>query len=194
MMSKDEFADFVSEKLRTVKHKNLSGMDDFKRSSVLMPLFLYNEIPHILLTLRTEKVKDHQKQISFPGGTVKDKESLLETALREIYEEIGVRKEEIRLLGELDEIFTLTYYRIKPFVGMIDYPREFNVSMDEIEKIIFVRIEDLLKKENFRKEIRGDFLGKPYPVYFFIVGGINIWGATAKIIKNFLEVVFNWKE
>ncbi len=159
-----------------------------------MPLFLDNGIPHILLTLRTDRVKDHQKQISFPGGTVKDDESLIETALREIYEEIGVNKNDIEILGELDEIFTLTYYRIKPFVGFIDYPRKFVLSRDEIEEILFVRIEDLLRKENFRKEIRGNFLGEPYPVYFFTIKDINIWGATAKIIKNFLEVVYNWKE
>lgn len=193
-MLKDEFTEFVSEKLRSFKYKNLSGMEDFKRSSVIMPLFLDNGIPHMLLTLRTEKVKDHQRQISFPGGTLKENEPLLETALRELYEEIGVRKDEVKILGELDEIFTLTYYRIKPYVGFIDYPREFNISRDEIEELIFVRIEDLLKKENFRKEIKGNFLGEPYPVYFFTIGDINIWGATAKIIKNFLEVVYNWKE
>jgi 8-oxo-dGTP pyrophosphatase MutT (NUDIX family) len=193
-MLKDEFTEFISEKLKSVSPKNLSLMEDFKRSAVIMPLFLADDIPHILLTLRTEKVKDHQKQISFPGGTVKENESLLETALRETYEEIGVRGDEIKILGELNEIFTLTYYRIKPFVGFMDYPREFKVSRDEIEEIIFVKIEDLLKKENFRKEIRGNFLGEPYPVYFFTIGNITIWGATAKIIKNFLEVVYNWKE
>jgi len=193
-MLKDEFTEFISEKLRAVSPRNLPEMEDFKRSAVIMPLFLKEGSPHMLLTLRTDKVKEHQKQISFPGGTVKENESLIDTALRETFEEIGVGKNEIKILGELNEIFTLTYYRIKPFVGFIDYPREFKVNRDEIEEIIFVKIEDLLKKENFRKEIKGNFLGEPYPVYFFTIGDITIWGATAKIIKNFLEVVYNWKE
>lgn len=191
----EDFKSFVSEKLRNRKAKNLEGMKDFRRSAVILPLYLRDGIPFMLLTLRTEKVRDHQKQICFPGGTPREGEtSLLETALREVYEEIGVERKEVEILGELDEIYTLTYYRIKPFVGFINYPRPLRISADEIEEVIEVKIEDLLKREIFRKEVRGNFLGEPYYVYFFDLGKWVIWGATARIIKNFIEVVYGWRE
>lgn len=190
-----ELENFLKEKLKKRKATSLGKMEGFKVSAVLIPLYLKNEEPFFLLTLRTSTVRDHKSQISFPGGTVSDKDfTLLHTALRETQEEVGIPSEEIRIVGELDEIFTVTYYRIKPFVGVIPVLQSIKPNPKEIEKVLFLPVSEFLKKENMRKEVKWEFLGKPYPVYYFDILGNNVWGATARIIKNFLEIVFGWKE
>jgi len=187
----------MEDKIREIlggRKKKVISCGGLTPSAVLLPLFRKDGEIHLLFTRRTEGVKNHKGQISFPGG-VQDEgdESLQATALRESLEEIGVKTEEVKILGELDDITTITNYCISPFVGVIPYPYEFVVNKAEIDELIEVPIPALLDPKVFTQENAYIQKGRPYPVYYFNYGDTVIWGATAKIVKQFLELIFGWK-
>jgi 8-oxo-dGTP pyrophosphatase MutT (NUDIX family) len=162
----------------------------FRRAAVLIPLFKKNGEYHILFTRRTDMVEHHKGQISFPGGRQdkKDKD-LLTTALREAREEMGIEKKDVRILGELDDICTATTdFCVSPFVALIPYPYPFKVNSQEIEEVLEVPLSVLLDESRFRQELhKGD--GKPFLVYFYQHKDHTIWGATAGILKQLLDLL-----
>jgi 8-oxo-dGTP pyrophosphatase MutT (NUDIX family) len=162
----------------------------FKRAAVLIPLFKKNGEYYILFTRRTDKVEHHKGQISFPGGRQdkKDKD-LLTTALREAREEMGIEKKDVRILGELDDICTATTdFCVSPFVAHIPYPYPFKVNSREIEEVIEVPLSVLLDESRFRQELHKRD-GKPFLVYFYQHKDHTIWGATATILKQLLDLL-----
>lgn len=158
-------------------------------SAVVLPVFLKRGEYHILFVRRTETVKQHKGQISFPGGRYENFDlTLLQTALRETYEEIGIPSDRIIILGELDDYVTLnSNFIVSAFVGQIPYPYDFKIEPNEIARLIMVPIA-LLLDESYQQEDPELFKGLPKPVYHF--GNDIIWGATARILTQFLEV---WK-
>ena len=161
-----------------------------KRAAVLIPLFKKDGEYHILLTRRTNIVEHHKGQISFPGGRQdkKDKD-LLATALREAREEMGIEEKDVRILGELDDFCTATTdFCISPFVALIPYPYPLKVNRQEIEEVIEVPLSGLLDKRRFRQELR-EKDGLPFPVYFYQYQDHTIWGATARILKQLLDLL-----
>ena len=160
-----------------------------KQAAVLLPIYHKNGKYYILFTKRTERVMTHKGQISFPGGTLEQGDTtLLDTALRECDEEIGLTPDKVEILGELDDITTeTTGYIISPFIGLIPYPYQFKVNGEEIEEIIEVPISALLDRtclhsENMVRE------GKIVNLYFYNYQGRVIWGATARILRQFLDI------
>ena len=124
-------------------------------AAVLVPIYHKQGQYHILFTKRTDKVKTHKGQISFPGGAYEEVDrTLADTALRESTEEIGLRAEDVEILGELDDGFSIaSNYTISPFVALIPWPYQFKLSEEETEEIIEVPISALLDKNNLREEI-----------------------------------------
>ncbi len=161
-------------------------------AAVLLPIYESEREYNILFTKRTEKLVYHKGQICFPGGRRQQEDkSPLETALREAFEEIGLRPEDVEILGELDKMCTATSsFLITPFVGVIPYPYEFTVSADEIDELIEVPISALLDKSNYYEKLQ-DYQGIPYMGSFFDYEGKVIWGATAKILRQFLDLIFS---
>lgn len=147
--------------------------------------------PHVLFAKRTERVAHHKGQFSFPGGLVETWDgSRLETALREAREEIGLPPEAVEILGTLDDTETrATPFVITPFVGMIRGPVRYRPDGTEIEQVLEVPLEALLDPANVRIEI-WERDGEPHPVYFYHYRGETVWGATARILTQFLDVVF----
>jgi 8-oxo-dGTP pyrophosphatase MutT (NUDIX family) len=159
------------------------------RAAVLIPLFKKNEEYHVLLTRRTHKVSHHKGQISFPGGRQDKGEDLLSTALREAKEEMGIAEKDVHLLGELDDICTVASdFCVSPFVGLIPYPYPFKVNRHEIEEIIEVPLSVFLDEDKFREEFR-ERNGEPLRVYFFQHEDHTIWGATARILKQLIDLL-----
>jgi 8-oxo-dGTP pyrophosphatase MutT (NUDIX family) len=156
---------------------------DLISSAVILPIFVKDGQYHILFIKRTETVKDHKGQISFPGGHYENRDvSRLNTALRECEEEIGVPRSKINILGELDECATVTTgYALSTFVGLIPYPFDFKIDPNEIDKIIEVPISTLLIEQNRTWKSRTGSFEYQY-------NGETIWGATAKILTQFLEI------
>ena len=185
----------MKEKIRQVlsqRDKKVLREENRIPAAVLIPVFDKVGECHILFTQRTEKVLYHKGQISFPGGAWDEGDELLEnTALRESFEEIGLFNEDVEILGELDDIVTLTSnYVISPFVASIPYPYEFSLNSEEVEDIIEVPVNALLDKSNFREETQ--FIeGKFVLAYFYQYKDWVIWGATARILKQLLDLVFS---
>jgi dephospho-CoA kinase len=161
-------------------------------AAVLIPLYHEAGECYLVLTKRTETVNHHKGQISFPGGTWQPEDrSLMHTALRECWEEIGLQASDVQILGEMDDTAThITNFVITPFVGAIPRPHHFTPDPREVEEVICVPLKVLLDKGNFREEMEliGD---EEVPQYFYHYGDRVIWGATARILKQFLETAFH---
>jgi 8-oxo-dGTP pyrophosphatase MutT (NUDIX family) len=159
-------------------------------SAVLIPLLYKDGELHVLLTERTEQVALHKGQVCFPGGTSQvEDDSLLETALREAWEETGLRPEDVELIGEIDDnVVASTGYVITPFVGFIPYPYAFHPNEQETKDIFCVPLAVLRNPERFRYEERA--IGEYYysgPVCDY--DGHVIWGATARMLKHLVDLL-----
>ena len=143
----------------------------------------------ILLHKRSEQVEYHKGEISFPGGAQdqEDKDSL-DTALRETEEEMGIRREDVTILGELDEVTTRSGFGVRVYVGTIDYPYPFKPSNLEIAEVLEVPIAVLQDPANLRVESRWD-QGQVTNRYGYAYGQHLIFGATARILQQFLELL-----
>jgi 8-oxo-dGTP pyrophosphatase MutT (NUDIX family) len=161
-------------------------------SAILIPIFFQNGQHHILFTRRSELVKYHKGEISFPGGGYhKDDGQLVNTALRETYEEIGLAAADVEVLGELDDVPTRnSNYIITPFVGSFQPGHKFKASDFEITEIIEIPIEGLLAEGCRRDETEIDLNNKVVPAYVYAYKGKLITGATARILKQFLGIFF----
>lgn len=175
--------------LRHRKRRELTGKG-LKPSAVLVPLFDREGVAYLLLTKRTSHVAQHKKQISFPGG-VRDPHDadLLETALRESNEEVGLDPRDIRVIGQLDDAYTVsTDYVITPFVAIVKYPFSVRLNPREVEKTVEVPLDFFMSDENCRAE-ETVWRGQRCPVYFYQYDGELIWGATARIIRHLVEII-----
>jgi 8-oxo-dGTP pyrophosphatase MutT (NUDIX family) len=171
------------------KKRPIADRPDLNPAAVLVPLFQKNRKTHILLTKRTNSVDHHKGQISFPGGSYHSEDpDFLTTALRETEEEIGVEREAVEILGELNQMTTLSNFRIRPFVGVIPYPYPFKLSAFEVERLIELPLDYLLSKAKF-KEASFTYEGQPSINLHIDYQGDVIWGATARILKNFLDIL-----
>lgn len=158
-------------------------------AAVLIPIFRKEGEYHILFTQRSDQVAHHKGQVSFPGGGRSHSDtSLRDTAIRESREEVGLKAEDIEIVGELDDTPTTTSgYNISPFVAFIPYPYKFKLSPFEISEIFSIPVSALLYKVKKKKE-RYTFGGRVFVGYSYEYEGRVIWGATAKIVQQFLEV------
>ena len=158
-------------------------------AAVLLVLYLKDGQYCILLHKRSEQVEYHKGEISFPGGTQdqEDRDSL-DTALRETEEEMGILREDVSILGELDEVATHTGFLIRVYVGTIDYPYPFRPSNLEIAEVLEVPIAVLQDPANLRVESRWD-QGQLTTSYAYAYDRHLIFGATARILQQFLELL-----
>jgi 8-oxo-dGTP pyrophosphatase MutT (NUDIX family) len=174
---------------QALSQRNKQRIVDGSRTSaaVLVPIYYKQGHYYILLIKRTEWVKKHKGEISFPGGARDEGDkTLLDTALRECAEEIGLAPEKVEILGELDdEVSVKTNYVITPFVGLIPWPYQFKADGEETEEIIEAPILVLQDRGYSHQEIRD---GKTVTKYFYNYQGRVIWGATARILNKFLGI------
>ena len=159
------------------------------RAAVLMPILPHNEEFCFLLTQRTHKVETHKGQISFPGGIQEDSDSnLLQTALRETWEEIGLASEGIHILGEFDEYLSITGLIVTPFAAWIERLLNLAPNPDEVDEILRVPFSIFQDSRTLRVETRVR-LGVERKVYFYDFQGKEVWGLTAQMIRDFLGLV-----
>ena len=178
------------EKILRHYKKRKSNDENIIPAAVLIPLF-YNEGQyHVLFTQRSDEVNFHKGQVCFPGGGPEARDSsLLQTALREAEEEIGLKREDVEVLGELDDSVTVTSgYVISPFVAFIPYPYPFKADPREVEQIFSVPLLALMDEANFRQDYQ-TISGRTVCVYYYEYGGKVIWGATARIVRQFTELL-----
>ena len=159
------------------------------KAAVLVPIVDRGE-PFVVFAKRTQRVGTHRGQISFPGGRVDPSDAgFLDAALREAEEEIGLPRRVVELLGVLDDTETVaTQFIITPFVGFIHGPVAWQPDGHEIEKVIEVPLAALRDRANLRVELR-ERDGVRHEVLFWDYQGETIWGATARILKQYLDVL-----
>jgi 8-oxo-dGTP pyrophosphatase MutT (NUDIX family) len=183
--------DFIDQlrKILSSRQRRAIEHPPFSHAAVLVPLFKKKGECHLLFTKRSEQVKYHKGEISFPGGVVdeEDKE-LIHTALREAFEEIGLKERNVQIMGVLDDIVTITEFIVTPIVGLFPYPYPFKVSEVEIAELIEVPLSSLLDEDCFseREIFRA---GQNEVVYSYQYEKHVIWGATARILKQFLDLI-----
>ena len=159
-------------------------------SAVLVPLYRDAGQWHVVFIQRTETVSSHKGQISFPGGGRDPEDADLEaTALREAWEEIGLRPEDAEVLGELDDEYTATSnYVVTPFVGKIPWPYTFTRNEREVAGILTVPLEKLLDGSARRDDVE-IWRGREIQPPTYHHGSYVIWGATALILEKFLAIL-----
>ena len=157
-------------------------------AAVLIPL-VGDPDPTAIFTVRTDTVRSHKGQISFPGGSMDTGDgSLQETALRETQEEIGLDPAEVEVVGELDTFPTfVSGYVVTPYVGYLKYSPRLRPNPAEVASILRVPLGEM------NNEIRADpgftHGEKTYPTEAWIWQGHVIWGVTARIVRELLTVL-----
>jgi len=159
------------------------------RAAVLVPIVDRGEAA-LVFAQRTDRVGHHKGQVSFPGGRVDPGDADdLAAALREAHEEVGLEPSRVEPLGLLDDTETFaTQYVITPWVGVVRGPVVWQPDGEEIEKVIEVPVDALLDRGCFRVE-QWQRDGVLRDVYFYEYRDTVIWGATARILKTYLDLV-----
>ena len=193
MRNQKDISLIIKETLSTRSHTPVQDRNSSCiHAAVLIPLFRDKDGKHkILFTERTDRVEHHKGQISFPGGTV-DKEdgTFEETALREAFEEIGLLREDVTILGRIDDTRTVvSNFIIHPFVGLIPHPYNFRINPEEVKRLIEVPFEVFLINRSTDKMSDIEHEGVTFQSLTYLYNGEVIWGATARIIKNFIEII-----
>ncbi len=161
------------------------------RAAVLLPLYEAAGETHVLFTVRSELVEHHKGQISFPGGAFDPADRDLEhTAVRETWEEIGVAMDHVEILGQLDEMVTISDFLVRPFVGRITQagPYPFAPAEVEVAEILEVPLPHLQDEANLEVEPR-IYQGREIIAWSYHWRDHLIWGATARILKQFLDLL-----
>lgn len=157
-------------------------------AAVLVPIVERNDGLKVILTKRSNSLKQHPGQISFPGGkSEKIDKSLVATALRETKEEIGISKKNVEILGQLPKHVTITGFKITPFIGRIRMGFSTEIQTSEVSEIFEVPLSYLSNPKNFRVE-SVKWKGKKRFFYSIPYGPYYIWGATARILKNLADL------
>ena len=186
----------------------INGASEFKRAAVIVPLIKRGNTFNVLFELREDKLTTNPGEVCFPGGSIDKGETPLDAALRECYEEIGVKKEQITIVCSLDIYISNNNILIHPFLAYIDENAKFTLSKDEVKEVFEVPLEDLLNikpfsvnnkviiehNENFPYEFvknnkNHKFKDGVYRSVFYKYKDYFIWGLTGRILENFLEFI-----
>lgn len=189
MIARSSFFSMLKKNLVAEDQGAAKGMEKFREASVLVPLIDDGKEVSVLLSKRTEYVPHHKGQVCFPGGSKDEGDSsLLHTALRESEEELGIREEDVALLGPMQPVPTMTRFIITPYVGAIPPDTAFTCNGFEVEEVFTAPLSIFLDLGRYRKTetYKG---GTSHHVYFFDYQDRTIWGATAKILRNMAGLI-----
>jgi len=190
--------EYIAQKLRESR-KNADDSDGYaeipvkpntrlKCAAVLVPLAFSGGEWHLLFTRRTDRVQSHKGQVSFPGGACDDGETTPEeTALRETEEEIGVRREDVTVLGRLSRLITISSYQVTPVVGVIPFPYAFKVAGIEVARVFTIPLLWLSDRNNYWEFILRD--SERSLITYHPFDGELLWGATARMTVTFLKTI-----
>lgn len=185
--------------VRTIQRRSIderahkTPRTDEKVSAVLALLAPGECGAEVLLTRRSTQLSNHRGEISFPGGRVDDGESIVDAALRETHEEVGVHQRLVQVHGELSPLSTfVSRSYIVPVVATVDEKPELSISAHEVERALWVPLAELVRADTFswewwnfdRVELPGD-----RPMFFFHLEDETIWGATARMLHELLCVI-----
>jgi len=184
----------IAQRLRQFEHPAYSELAQeavkkaVRPAAVLIPLFRRVDEWHILYTRRTDSVEHHKGQVSFPGGaTDPGDQSAEDTALRETEEEIGIQRGDVRLLGRLGRMVTISNYEITPVVGVVPWPYAYRVHTVEVGRVFSMPLAWLAARDNWQELVRAE-TGHAVITYMPYDGEL-LWGATARMTVNFVNAL-----
>ena len=190
--------DYIAQKLKE-SQENAADSDGYaeipvkpnallKCAAVLVPLTYVNDEWHLLFTRRTDRVQSHKGQVSFPGGACDEGETTPEeTALREAEEEIGLRPEDVKVLGRLSQLITISSFRVSPIVGVIPFPYAFKVASIEVARVFTIPLLWLSDRNNYWEFFLRD--SERSLIAYHPFDGELLWGATARMTVSFLKTI-----
>tara|TARA_B110000438_G_scaffold276364_1_gene298074 strand:- start:318 stop:926 length:609 start_codon:yes stop_codon:yes gene_type:complete len=170
------------------KNINLDS-NSYKIAAVLFPLIEKNNELKVILTTRSKDLPSHPGQVCFPGGKLeKTDKNIIECAKRESFEEVGIKNDQINLLGQLDDCITGTNFKVTPVIGLIDSNYIPVLQEKEVADIFEVPLDYFIEKNNQKIEY-ANYKNKSYSYYQYNWKNKKIWGSTARIIVNFCEIM-----
>lgn len=190
LMGSDELVDRVEQALADYTPRKVEN-PTAAAAAVLVLIHPRAGEPLVIFTERTNQVEHHKGQMSFPGGACDDSDDCNETtALRETWEEIGVEREHVRVIGSLDDMVTISNFRVTPFVGVLEYEGAYPYSINdqEVARVVEVPLTYLLEEGNMELEVR-EHQGREVLVPAFSYNGHRIWGATARMLHQLIELL-----
>lgn len=167
------------------------SLNGYRPAAVLVPFLKIQDEWRLLFTRRTMTVNSHKGQVSFPGGSSEGCDhSPEETALRESYEEIGLRPQDVTILGRMPSMATVSKFLITPVLGLINWPYPFTTSSDEVSRIFTIPLEWLADPDNREERLRIHPSGiEEQVIYYKQYDGEMLWGISARITVNLLKVL-----
>jgi 8-oxo-dGTP pyrophosphatase MutT (NUDIX family) len=182
-----------SRELRAILPSCLARSHDFSLppgtslASVLVPVLVSTPEPRLVFTKRTDTLSRHAGEISFPGGLADEGEDASAAALREAEEELGLAPTDVELVGSLPPVHTrVTGILIVPFVGFLARDPRFTPNAEEIADVLEFRLADLIAHSG---ETEFEHEGATFHTYVYEVDGHAIWGATARILRSFIDLL-----
>ena len=177
---------------RVTDHDPSVVTGEASEAAVLAPVLTRGGTDHVLFTKRSEDLADHPGQMSFPGGGREPEDrNLLATALREADEEVGLDPGEVNVVGRLDDVHTVTDYQVRPFVGRV--PDRAYVPCDsEVAEVAVLPVTGLVDRDNHESERRDHPNYGEIRLDYFHVDGYTVWGATARMLVQLLELATDW--
>lgn len=161
----------------------------YRRACVLITLTRSTAGWSVIFTRRSEHLTAHSGQIAFPGGVVEHGESLLDAAVREAQEEVGIPPAQVEIIGRLDDVVTNSGFLVAPFAAVIREPVPYVLQASEVVEVFEVPVESLLDLRN--PEVRYvTFRNRRHPAYYYRHQHYEIWGLTGRMLKGFLDVVW----
>jgi 8-oxo-dGTP pyrophosphatase MutT (NUDIX family) len=178
----------IEERLRAHAPVRLPVPDGVTRAAVLVLLREGPDGPEVFLTQRSEGVRDHKGQVSFPGGATEESDDdATATAMREAAEEVGLDPAAIRLVGRLDDYVTITNYHVTPVVAFGSFDG-LSARTDEIADVFPFPLAFMADPSHVER-VPGAGMGRREDILFVQFGDRLVWGATARMLNNLLEIV-----
>ena len=182
------FLSMVKDHLQDIDRKPLANSKG-TLAAVALLLFEKEGSYNIVFNKRSQQVEHHKGDIAFPGGVFDEGDRNAEaTALRETWEEMGILQQDVAILGQLSEIETRSNFRVVPFVGTFPYPYNYTTNPVEVAEVIEVPVDHLLDPSNYRVE-REEVDGEPWLEHFYTYREHVIYGATARMLYQFLTLI-----
>jgi 8-oxo-dGTP pyrophosphatase MutT (NUDIX family) len=167
--------------------------DEPRRAAVLAAVLSRSDGDYLLFIRRADHLGEHAGQMGFPGGGREPSDTdLRATALREADEEVGLRADEVKVVGCLDDIRTVSEYAVRPFVGRVP-DRPYAPGDREVAEVVALPVAGLLDRENYESERREHPHYGEVRLHFFHVDGDTVWGATGRMVVQLLELTTGWR-
>ncbi len=178
---------------RVMAYEPTTAVDGDREAAVLVPVIIRPDGEYLLFTKRADHLGQHPGQMSFPGGGYEPgDEDLAATAKREAFEEVGLDPEDAEIVGRLDDIPTVSNYLVRPFVARVP-DQEYTPDEREVAEIAVLPLSGLTDLENYDSERRDHPYYGDIRIHYFRVDGYTVWGATGRMLVQFLELATGWE-